>query len=295
MSSPPTISKKLFAPLTQTGMGRYPSRSCAEFFSRSGFDEKATVSVGNHGVDVDSGKGKAGSTHVNIGHRCVTVSTRTKKKGKTTVNVGPNFIYQYAATETQIHDNRDVAVFFLMNDLRPGTSMKLHFTRTSPVTAFLPRSLAKILPFYLKKLPEVLSVFSIRSNSVEAEAPKKTLRECEEPAAMGESRYCATSLESMVDFSTSQLKTRNVLAISTDISKEETPMQHYTITPSRGRDLEGEIDETDGRERVIGFLQNSSIFSMSIYMILQLLFFLNVINLTNIECFNSTHNRINCS
>ena len=50
---------------------------------------------------------------------------------------------------------------------------------------------------------------------------------------------------------------------------------------------EREIDETDGRERVIGFLQNSSIFAMSIFIILQLLFFLNVINLTNIECFNS--------
>ena len=132
----------------------------------------------------------------------------------------------------------------------------------------------------------------------------------QELAAVGESQYCATSMESMVDFSTSQLKTRNVLAISTEISKEETPMQHYTITPSqareRGRDLEGEIDETDGRERVIGFLQNSSIFVMSISIILHLLFFLNVINLTNIECFNSrtrfhvecfnsTNNRINCS
>ena len=156
----------------------------------------------------------------------------------------------------------DVAVFFLMNDLRPGTSMKLHFTRTSPVTAFLPRSLAKIIPLSLKKLPEILSVFSIRSNTVEAEVPKKILRECEEPAAIGESRYCATSLESMVDFSTSQLKTRNELAISIEISKEETPMQHYTITLSRGRDLEGEIDENDGRERVLGFLQNSSIFAM---------------------------------
>ena len=50
---------------------------------------------------------------------------------------------------------------------------------------------------------------------------------------------------------------------------------------------EREIDETDGRERVIGFLQNSSIFAMSISIILKLLFFLNVINLTNIECFNS--------
>ena len=133
--------------------------------------EKAAVSIGNHGDDVDSGKGKVGSTRVNVGHRRVTVSTGTKKKGKTTVDVGPNFIYQYAATETQIHDNCDVVVFFLMNDLRPGTLMKLHFTRTSPVTAFLPRSLAKILPFSLKKLPKILSVFSIRSNYVKAEAP----------------------------------------------------------------------------------------------------------------------------
>ena len=40
-------------------------------------------------------------------------------------------------------------------------------------------------------------------------------------------------------------------------------------------------------ERVIGFLQNSSIFAMSISIIMKLLFFLNVINLINISCFNS--------
>ena len=40
-------------------------------------------------------------------------------------------------------------------------------------------------------------------------------------------------------------------------------------------------------ERVIGFLQNSSIFAMSISFIMKLLFFLNVINLINISCFNS--------
>lgn len=191
----------------------------------------ASVVVGKGGVHVNAGKRKSGHTSVDVVHKGVTVSTGRKKR-RTTVNVGPAFQYTYAATETQIHDNHDVAVFFLEKDLRPGTTMNLHFTRTSSNAAFLPRSVTNSIPFSSKRLPDILSLFSVRSDSPEAEAMQKTLRECEEPASAGETRYCATSLESMVDFSSASLGTRDVRALSTEVSKEGTPRQPYTITPS---------------------------------------------------------------
>ncbi|MBH0213522.1 hypothetical protein GH794_15600, partial [Listeria monocytogenes] len=66
------------------------------------------------------------------------------------------------------------------------------------------------------------------AESEEGRAMTKTVNECEDPAVKGEEKYCATSLESMVDFSTSKLG-KNVKAISTEVDKE-TKLQKYTIT-----------------------------------------------------------------
>ena len=149
-----------------------------------------------------------------------------------------------------------------------------------------------------------------RSNSVEAEALKKTLQECEESASVGESRYCATSLASMVDFSTSQLKTRSILAISTEISKEETPMQHYTITRSQGRERGRDWWDWWERERLMRLMGERGLlvfFKIHQFLQCQYLSFCNyyffsmwlILQTLNasihVECFNSTHNRINCS
>ncbi|XP_072995945.1 BURP domain-containing protein 3-like [Typha latifolia] len=213
-----------------------------------------TVGVSKGGVHVSTGKGKPGGTTVGVGKGGVHVSTGKGKPGGTNVhvtpggvgvNVGPKghkkpvivrvapgkspFIYNYAATETQLHDDPNVALFFLEKDLHPGVKMTLHFTKTTSAT-FLPRTAANSIPFSSAKLPQILNYFSIQPNSIEAEAIKETLLECEEPAAKGEKKYCATSLESMVEFSTSSLGTHNVLAVSTTVGKEETPKQQYTIT-----------------------------------------------------------------
>ncbi|XP_072968373.1 BURP domain-containing protein 3-like [Typha angustifolia] len=140
------------------------------------------------------------------------------------------FKYNGAATETQRHEDPNVALFFLEKDLHPGAKMTLHFTKTTSSSAFIPRTAANSIPFSSAKLPQILNYFSIQPNSIEAEAIKKILLDCEEPAAKGEKKYCATSLESMVEFSTSSLGTHNVLAVSTTVGKEETPKQQYTIT-----------------------------------------------------------------
>ncbi|XP_073116458.1 BURP domain-containing protein 6-like [Elaeis guineensis] len=134
-----------------------------------------------------------------------------------------------AATDAQVQEDPAAALFFIEKDLRPGARMTLHFTRTTSAATFLPRKAADSIPFSSAKLPAVLARLSIDPNSNKAQAMKKTLHECEEPAIDGETKLCATSLESMVEFSTSSLRTREVRALSTTVEKESTPKQEYTV------------------------------------------------------------------
>ncbi|KAL1291211.1 hypothetical protein HN51_059770 [Arachis hypogaea] len=209
------------------------------------------VNVGHGGVNVNTGKGtnvnvggkggvsvhapgKHGGTNVNVGGgRGVSVNTGHGHKGKPVyVGVGPNspFIYRYAASETQLHDDPNVALFFLQKDLHPGTKFNLHFTKTTDdAAAFLPRQVADSLPFSSNKVEDVFSKLSVDPQSDEANAIKNTIKECEEPGIKGEEKYCATSLESMVDFSTSKLG-KNIDVVSTEISKE-TKLQSYNVAP----------------------------------------------------------------
>ena len=142
----------------------------------------------------------------------------------------PNIFINYgAAAQSQIQDP-SVTIFFLEKDLHSGAKMTLHFIRPNTGAAFLPRQAANSVPFSSTKLPEILSRLSITPNSIEAEAMKKTLQECEKPAIDGETKYCATSIEAMVDFSTSSLGTRNVEALSTTVDREAPPKQVYSIS-----------------------------------------------------------------
>ncbi|KAF6176341.1 hypothetical protein GIB67_011130 [Kingdonia uniflora] len=210
-----------------------------------------SVNVGKGGVHVSAGKGKPNTgTGVSVGHKGVGVSTgrpgggtrvnvgkggvgvRTGHKGKP-INVGVHpgynpFNYGYAASEDQLHDNPNVAIFFLEKDLHTKTKMNLQFTRTTSGATFLPHQIAETIPFSSKKFPQILTQFSIVPKSVEAEAMKKTIKECEAPANKGEDKYCAKSLESMIDFSTSKLG-KNVKVMSTEVTNEDSQTQIYSI------------------------------------------------------------------
>lgn len=213
-----------------------------------------SVNVGGKGgVNVNTGKGKqGGGTNVNVGGRKGGVHVGTGKPGgRTNVNVGKGgvnvhtgrkgkpvivgvrpgyspFNYVYAATEDQLHEDPNVALFFLEKDLHQGSKMNLHFTRSTERATFLPRQLADAIPFTSDKLADVMEKFSVEPQSLEAEEMKQTIKQCEEPAQEGEEKYCATSLESMVDFTVSKLG-KQVLPISTEVDKEETVRQQYTI------------------------------------------------------------------
>lgn len=232
-------------------------------------DKSTSVAVGKGGVNVDAGKKKpGGGTNVNVGKGGVGVHTgkpgkrtnvgvgkggvsvSTGHKGKPVyvgVKPGPNpFDYRYAAAENQIHDDPNVALFFLENDMHTGTEMKLHFIKSTNAATFLSRQVAKSIPFSSKMLPEVFSKFEVKPGSEEAEIMRDTIKKCEEPGIKGEDKYCATSLESMIDFSTSKLG-KNVKAISTEVEKE-TPMQKYSIAAG--------IKKMAGTEAVVCHKQN---------------------------------------
>ncbi|PHT41258.1 Dehydration-responsive protein RD22 [Capsicum baccatum] len=216
-------------------------------------DKSTSVEVGKGGVNVNAGKGhhSGSGTNVNVGHKGVGVNVNTPRgthvgvgkggvgvttpghKGKPPVYVGVGkgsspFSYIYAAKDDQLHDNPNVALFFQEKDLHQGSNMKLQFVKTANGAAFLPRQVADSTPFSSKKMPEILNQFSVDPNSEEAQAMKQTVQECEEPGVEGEEKYCATSLESMVDFSTSKLGNK-VQPLATETDKENTQLQKYTI------------------------------------------------------------------
>lgn len=182
-------------------------------------------------------KGKPGGTSVNVGKGGVNVHTHPKgKKPPVYVGVKPGsnpFNYQYAATQTQLHDN-SLPIFFLEKTIRPGSKLSTlnYFSKTSQISSiFSPRQLATSLPFSSKNLPEILHHFSLEPASPEAESIQTTLNECEASGNAGEEKRCTTSLESMVDFSISKLG-RHVALIATEIKKDADLSQEFTVVNS---------------------------------------------------------------
>ncbi|XP_076926952.1 BURP domain-containing protein 6-like [Bidens hawaiensis] len=129
-------------------------------------------------------------------------------------------------------ENLIATLLFLEKDLQQGEEMKLHFLKNYENIAFLPRQISDSIPFSSKDLPEIYSRFSVLPDSVDAKIMKHTLNLCEYKAIKGEERTCVTSLESMVDFSTSQLGKR-VKALSTEVNAKDTPSQMYKIESVR--------------------------------------------------------------
>jgi hypothetical protein len=125
-------------------------------------------------------------------------------------------------------------IYFLEKDLHTGTKLTLYSTllkRSSPDSRvfFLPRRLAEAIPFSSDKLSVALEKLDISQGSDTALAMKQTLKGCEGPANSWERKYCATSLESMIDYATSTLGTSSLNVLETNVPcKLES--QKYTIT-----------------------------------------------------------------
>ncbi|XP_049931998.1 BURP domain-containing protein 5-like isoform X5 [Nymphaea colorata] len=147
--------------------------------------------------------------------------------------------YKLGTTLDQLKGDREINFLFLEGNLKPGSkTKKLDFVKklqeTSGWPTLLPRREAQGFPFSSSKLADILKRFSLNPNSADASIVKHTLEDCEMEPNKGETRYCATSLESMVDFAVSQLKTNDLQLLTYSfVNKEEREPQSraYTVQP----------------------------------------------------------------
>ncbi|KAJ7967340.1 BURP domain-containing protein [Quillaja saponaria] len=131
------------------------------------------------------------------------------------------------------HMDPSIKVFFTMKDLKVGKRMTIYFPKRDPATSphFLPREEADSVPFSLKELPYLLQKYNFLRDSPQAKAMEDTLRECESKPIKGETKFCATSLESMLDFTHSifgLMSQFNVLS-TIHLTKSSTNFQNYTF------------------------------------------------------------------
>ncbi|MED6162475.1 hypothetical protein PIB30_070789 [Stylosanthes scabra] len=127
----------------------------------------------------------------------------------------------------------ELNVFFTPKDLYVGKTMPIYFAKRNSSTSpkFLPREEADKIPFSSKKLPSLLKFFSLPKHSPQAKAMKYTLKNCEFEPMEGETKFCATSLESLLDFARYLFgsdKQFNVLT-TTHLTNSTVLLQNYTI------------------------------------------------------------------
>ncbi|XP_041013390.1 BURP domain-containing protein BNM2A-like [Juglans microcarpa x Juglans regia] len=124
-------------------------------------------------------------------------------------------------------------VFFTMKDQMVGETMPIYFRKrdfsTSP--RLLPREEADSIPFSLKQLPNILEFFSFSPDSPQAKSMEYTLRQCETEPIKGETKICATSMESLLDFTRGILGSNSHFQVLTTshLTKSNTLFQNYTF------------------------------------------------------------------
>ncbi|MCE5165697.1 hypothetical protein HAX54_011670 [Datura stramonium] len=129
--------------------------------------------------------------------------------------------------------NPQLNIFFTPKDLKIGKIMPLFFALKDPSTSphLLPREEADSIPFSSSKLPYLLEFFSFSKDSPQAKAMEDTFFHCEISAMNGESKFCATSLESMLEWAQEILGFDTKLGVYTTdfLKKSPVSLQNYTI------------------------------------------------------------------
>ncbi|KAF7840931.1 BURP domain-containing protein BNM2A-like [Senna tora] len=126
----------------------------------------------------------------------------------------------------------ELNVFFTPKDLRIGKKMPIFFAKKNPPSKspkFLPKQKSDQIPFSSSHLPSLLKIFSFPKHSPQAKAMKYTLKHCEFPSMEGETKFCATSLESLLE-TTHKILGSQFKVLSTTSNNSSVPLQNYTIT-----------------------------------------------------------------
>lgn len=91
-------------------------------------------------------------------------------------------------------------LFFHEEAVQVGKKISLYFpSAASAPLGLLPRHVADSIPFSTSSLPSALAQLGIARNSVQAANMEETLYMCGLPAKAGEAKFCATSLEALVE------------------------------------------------------------------------------------------------
>ncbi|XP_022762237.1 BURP domain-containing protein BNM2A-like [Durio zibethinus] len=159
------------------------------------------------------------------------------------IEEGPSTNYQQQPSSTMDGSTHELAhmdhmdplvnIFFKIDDLKFGKTMAIYLpTKDLSVSPHLLSSEeAKSIPFSSTQLPKLLDFFSFFRDSRQAKAMEYTLKQCELEPPKGEIRFCATSLESMLDFARSVFGSDAQLQVltTTFLKKPTVSLQNYTI------------------------------------------------------------------
>ncbi|XP_057752927.1 BURP domain protein USPL1-like [Arachis stenosperma] len=118
--------------------------------------------------------------------------------------------------------------FFAIDDLYVGNIMTLQFP-VEDFSHFLSKKDADSIPFSTSQLPSVLQLFSISEDSAQAKSMKATIEQCEAGTITGETKICANSLESMLEFVHNIIGAEEKHNIHTTTPSSGAPLQKYTI------------------------------------------------------------------
>ncbi|CAL5006688.1 unnamed protein product [Urochloa decumbens] len=128
-----------------------------------------------------------------------------------------------------------MAVFFREDTLRVGQNLSIRFP--TPVAAplgFLPRHIADAIPFSSATLPTVLAQLGVPKNSIQAAKMEDALAMCEAPGLAWEAKFCATSLEALVEGVQGVLGTRAVTEmVSSRVPHGSPRLQVYAVRAVR--------------------------------------------------------------
>lgn len=148
-------------------------------------------------------------------------------------STGLNYLRQASSSIDGDRIDPSGKIFFKMEDLKVGKTMAIYLTNKDPSTSphLLSREEANSIPFSSAKIAQIIDFFRFSKDSHQAKAIEYTIKQCELEPLEDELRFCATSLESMLDYASSLLGKKAQLQVftTTFVGNPTVPFRNYTI------------------------------------------------------------------
>ncbi|PIN22122.1 hypothetical protein CDL12_05168 [Handroanthus impetiginosus] len=143
-------------------------------------------------------------------------------------------LHDHSSLSHMDHIDPELNVFFHYNDLKLGNKLPIYFEAKDPSTSphLLSKEESDSIPFSSPQLPYILKLFTFSDDSKQAKAMKSTLHHCEFPPMKGETKFCATSLEFLLDSISEIFGPNSKFSVLTTnyLSESISLLQNYTIS-----------------------------------------------------------------